>query len=149
MQKLLDPYMHTKIKGTKWMDIPKLLRVNQVQMVGLPTVDEFLLLGSLLGDKYCTLHWNKMYEAFTHPNGCAIHLQELPEPNVDSDEATVPIMVDHLGCTQHTIGSVDCAKASNNWSKGAVMGGEGVDHPAVGKGWEGSVRGTGTGGKRQ
>jgi hypothetical protein len=118
-------------------------------MVGLPTVDEFPLLGCLLGNKYCTSHWNKMYEAFTCPNGCAIHLEELLELDANSNEATVLIMVDHLGCTQHTIGSVDHAKASNNWSKGAVMGGEGVDHPTVGKGWEGSARGMGMGGKRQ
>src|SRR6202040_2079242 len=111
--------------------------------------------GSYLSEKYRTSHWNKMYEAFTCPNSHTICLEELPEPNPNSNEATVPIMINHLGRVQHTMGSVDHAKSSNDWSKGAIMGDGGVGSPAMDKRQEGSARGmgmargTGTVGKRQ
>ncbi|KAF9508033.1 hypothetical protein BS47DRAFT_1398156 [Hydnum rufescens UP504] len=107
MCKLLGPYMPAKVKVTKWMEIPKLLRLNRLQLEGLPTVDEFPLLGSWIADKYRTSHWNKMYEAFTHPEDHRIHLEELPESPLNSDESMLPVMINHHGQVQHTIGSVD------------------------------------------
>ena len=97
MHKLLDKYVPPKIQATKWMDIPNVLRLNRVRMLGLPTVEEFPLLGSWLSDKYQTSHWSKMYDAFTRPEDCRICLGELPEYTSDSEEAILPIMVDHLG----------------------------------------------------
>jgi hypothetical protein len=52
MHKLLDPYMPGKVKVMKWMEIPNLLRLNQLWLEGLPTVDKFPLLGSCIADKY-------------------------------------------------------------------------------------------------
>ncbi|KAF9510558.1 hypothetical protein BS47DRAFT_1407607 [Hydnum rufescens UP504] len=131
MHKLLGPYMLAKVKVTKWMEIPKLLRLNQLQLEGLPTVDEFPLLGSWTADKYQTSHWNKMYKAFTHPEDHRICLEELPESPLNSDESMLPVMIDHHGRVQHTIGSVDHARASNNWSGGAMLGGEGINSPVL------------------
>ncbi|KAF9508411.1 hypothetical protein BS47DRAFT_1365952 [Hydnum rufescens UP504] len=131
MCKLLGPYMLVKVKVTKWMEIPKLLRLNRLWLEGLPTVDEFPLLGSWIADKYQTSHWNKMYEAFTRPEDHRIHLEELPESPLDSDESMLPVMIDHRGRVQHTIGSVDRARASNNWSGGATLGGEGINSPVL------------------
>ncbi|KAF9507285.1 hypothetical protein BS47DRAFT_1366746 [Hydnum rufescens UP504] len=114
MCKLLGPYMPAKVK-----------------LEGLPTVDEFPLLGSWIADKYRTSHWNKMYEAFTCPEDRRIHLEELPESPLDSDESMLPVMIDHRGQVQHTIRSVDHARASNNWSGGATLGGEGINSPVL------------------
>ncbi|KAF9510180.1 hypothetical protein BS47DRAFT_1396179 [Hydnum rufescens UP504] len=131
MRKLLGPYMPAKVKVTKWMEIPKLLRLNRLRLEGLPTVDEFPLLGSWIADKYRMSHWNKMYEAFTHPEDHRIRLEELPESPLNSDESMLPVMIDHRGRVQHTIGSVDRARASNDWSGGATLGGEGINSPVL------------------
>jgi hypothetical protein len=116
-----------------------LLRVNRLRLEGLPTEDEFPLLGSLLSSKYRTSHWNKMYEAFTCPEGRRIRLEELPEPALESEESMLPIMIDHRGRVQHTIGSVDRAEGSKDWSKGDNAGDEGAQHPNIGGGLEGSL----------
>ena len=68
-----------------------------------------------------------MYEAFTRPEGRQICLEALPETHPDSDESMLPVMIDYCGRVQHTIGSVDCTRASNDWSKGATAGGEGIE----------------------
>ncbi|KAF9509263.1 hypothetical protein BS47DRAFT_1365376 [Hydnum rufescens UP504] len=73
----------------------------------------------------------KMYEAFTHPEDRQIRLEELPESPLDSDESMLPVMIDHHGRVQHTIGSVDRARASNDWSGGATLGGEGINSPVL------------------
>ncbi|KAF9517090.1 hypothetical protein BS47DRAFT_1436068 [Hydnum rufescens UP504] len=129
MHKLLGPYMPAKVKVTKWMEIPKLLRLNQLQLEGLPTVDEFPLLGSWIADKYRMSHLNKMYKAFTHPEDHRIHLEELPESPLDSDESMLPVMIDHHG-------------ASNNWSGGATLGGEGINSPVLDEVQEENVEST-------
>ncbi|KAF9520044.1 hypothetical protein BS47DRAFT_1357777 [Hydnum rufescens UP504] len=83
-----------------------------------------------------------MYKAFTHPEDCQIHLEELPESPLNSDESMLPVMIDHHGQVQHTIGSVDCARASNNWSGGATLGGEGINSPVLDEVQEENVEST-------
>jgi hypothetical protein len=134
MRKILDPYVPAKVKAMRWMEIPNILRGNRVRMCGLPTVDEFPLLGSVLSDRYRTAHWNKMYEAFTRPADQRIRLEELPELTDGSDDSALTIMVDHRGQPQHTIGSVDLAKSSNDWSKGARVRDKGPSNPVLDSG---------------
>ncbi|KAF9520235.1 hypothetical protein BS47DRAFT_1452012 [Hydnum rufescens UP504] len=73
----------------------------------------------------------KMYKAFTHPEDRQIRLEELPESPLNSDESMLLVMIDHCGRVQHTIGSVDHARASNDWSGGATLGGEGINSPVL------------------
>ncbi|KAF9507314.1 hypothetical protein BS47DRAFT_1398729 [Hydnum rufescens UP504] len=72
-----------------------------------------------------------MYKAFTRPEDHQIHLEELPESPLDSGESMLPVMIDHRGRVQHTIRSVDHARASNDWSGGAMLGGEGINIPVL------------------
>jgi hypothetical protein len=97
MCKLLDKYIPVKIKVMKWMGILDLLWMNRVQIIGLPAIEESPLLGSWLAEKYCTVHWSKMCDAFTCTADHGIHLEELPEFVSESEDAALPIMVDHSG----------------------------------------------------
>ncbi|KAF9503580.1 hypothetical protein BS47DRAFT_1369435 [Hydnum rufescens UP504] len=83
-----------------------------------------------------------MYEAFTHPEDHQIHLEELPESPLDSDESMLLVMINHHGQVQHTIRSVDHARALNNWSGGATLGGDGINSPGLDEVQEENVEST-------